>query len=82
MVRLFHLLRKDNQVLFIIWFISFLGRANVRAFHEQLNRIHTELTRKFCQRGSKFDNVFFFFFLVDYGRNDPNTTLSGPSTAC
>ena len=24
--------------------ISFLGRANVRAFHENPNRIHTELT--------------------------------------
>ena len=24
--------------------ISFLSRANVRAFHENLNRIHTELT--------------------------------------
>ena len=25
-----------------------------------------------CQRGSKFDNVFFFFFLVDEGIEDPN----------
>ena len=23
--------------------------------------------------------VFFFFFLVDKGREDPNTTISGPS---
>ena len=36
--RLFHLLRKGNQVF------SFLSRANVRAFHENPNRIHTELT--------------------------------------
>ena len=42
-VRLFHMLNKGNQVLFIT-IISCLGRANVRAFHENLNRIHTELT--------------------------------------
>ena len=32
---------------------------------------------KFCQRGSNFDNNF----LVDDGREDPSTTLSGPSSA-
>ena len=45
-VRLFHLLNKGSQVLFIIWWstkISCLGGANVRAFHENPNRIHTEL---------------------------------------
>ena len=34
--------------------------------------------RKFCQRGSNYDNVFFFVFffgLVDKGREDPNTTV-------
>ena len=36
-------------------------------------------SRQFCQRGSNFDNVFFFSFLVDEGRKDPNTTISGPS---
>ena len=43
-VRLFHLLSKGNQVLFICGkeLISFLCRANVRAFHENPNRIHTE----------------------------------------
>ena len=35
-------------------------------------------SRKFCQSGSNFDNVFF---LVDEGREDPNTTISGPSLA-
>ena len=30
-----------------------------------------------CQRGSKFDNVFF----IDDGREDRNTTLSGASSA-
>ena len=34
-------------------------------------------SRKFCQRGSKFDNVFFF----NEGREDLNTTMSGPSSA-
>ena len=33
-------------------------------------------SRKFCQRGSKFDG-----FLFDEGSYDPNTTISGPSSA-
>ena len=32
-------------------------------------------SRKFCQRGSNFDNIF----LVDKGREDPSTTISGLS---
>ena len=32
--------------------------------------------RKFCQRGSNFDDVF----LVDEGWVDPNSTISGPSS--
>ena len=41
MIRLFHLLKKGNQVLFIICeeLTSCLGRANVRSFHENPNRI-------------------------------------------
>ena len=35
--------------------------------------------RKFCQRGSKFNNNFFLF---DLGIEDPNTALIGPSSAC
>ena len=35
-------------------------------------------SRKFCQRGSNTDNVFF---LVDEGREDPSTTISGLSSA-
>ena len=35
-------------------------------------------SRKFCQRGSNIDNLFFLF---DEGRNDKNTTISGPSSA-
>ena len=34
-------------------------------------------SRKFYQRGSSFDNAF----LVDEGREDPNTAISGPSLA-
>ena len=36
-------------------------------------------SRKFCQRGSKFDNVFFIclFCLVDEGIDDPNITKMG-----
>ena len=33
-------------------------------------------SRKFCQRGSKFDN----FFLVDEMIEDPNMTINGPSS--
>ena len=34
-------------------------------------------SRKICQRMSKFDKVFFFFFLflVDKGIEDPNTII-------
>ena len=45
-------------------------------------------SRKFCQRGSNYDNVFFFFFffflffvLFDGGREDPSTTINGLSSA-
>ena len=34
-------------------------------------------SRKFCQRGSKFD----IFFLVDEGIEDPNITINWPSSA-
>ena len=33
-------------------------------------------SRTFCQRGSNFDNILSF--LVDEGRVDQNTTISGP----
>ena len=36
-------------------------------------------SRKFCQRGSNFDN--FSLFLVDDGRNDQKITINGPSSA-
>ena len=34
-------------------------------------------SRKFCQRGSKFDNVLFF--LVDEGIEDLNSAINEPS---
>ena len=34
----------------------------------------------FCQRGSNFDKLFYFF-LVDEGREDTVTTISGPTSA-
>ena len=34
-------------------------------------------SRKYCQRGSNSD-----IFLVDAGREDQNTTKSGPSSSC
>ena len=34
-------------------------------------------SRKYCQRGSNSNN----FFLVDEGREDPNSAKSGPSSA-
>ena len=39
--------------------------------------IQVEGSRKFSQRGSKFDN----FFLVDEGLEDPKTSINGPSSA-
>ena len=41
-----------------------------------MNKTFIRGSRKFCQRGSNFDN----FFLFDEGKNDTNTTFSGPST--
>ena len=39
-------------------------------------------SRKFCQRGSKFDKFFLLLlFLVDEGIEDPNITINGPSSA-
>ena len=38
-------------------------------------------SRKFCQRGSKFDKVFFFIFSVDEGIEDPNTAINGLTSA-
>ena len=42
-------------------------------------------SRKFCHRWSNFEIVFFFLnfflYLVDGEREDPNTTISGPSLA-
>ena len=39
-------------------------------------------SRKFCQRGSNYDNVFLLLFLTDEGREeDPNATISGPLSA-
>ena len=39
-------------------------------------------SRKFCQRGSKFDNFFFVFvFLVEKGIEDPNITVNGSPSA-
>ena len=36
--------KKSGFIYNLVKFISFLSRANVRAFHENPNRIHTELT--------------------------------------
>ena len=35
-------------------------------------------SRKFSQRGPNLTTFFFLSFLVDDGREDPNTTKSGP----
>ena len=36
----------------------------------------------FFRRGPTLTTFFLFRFLVDEGREDSNTTLSGPSSAC
>ena len=40
-------------------------------------------SRKYCQRGSKFDNVFFGGWGggFDEGIDDPNITVNRPSSA-
>ena len=38
-------------------------------------------SRKFCQKVPNLATFFFVFFLVDEGREGPNTTISGPSSA-
>ena len=39
-------------------------------------------SKRFCQRGSKFDFFsLFFIFSNDEGREDQNTTINGPSWA-
>ena len=38
---------------------------------------HMHGSKKFCQRGGPF--LTFFLFLVDERKEDPNTTMSGPS---
>ena len=65
--------------------IASLLKKQLSLLGETLSEIH-ELTlkfcicnvfymgRKFCQSGSNFDG----FFLVNEGREDPNTTISGP----
>ena len=35
--------------------------------------------KKVLPEGADFDNVFFF--LIDEGRDDPNTPISGPTAA-
>ena len=40
-------------------------------------RLYMRGSRKFCQRGSTFDTVF----LADEGKEDPNTTINGTSSA-
>ena len=45
----------------------------------KINELHMHGSRKFCQRGSKFDKVFCFVFLVDEGIEDQNVTIIGPS---
>ena len=40
-------------------------------------------SRKFCQRGPNLITIFFifFYFLIDEGIEDPNTTINRPSSA-
>ena len=38
-------------------------------------------SRKFCQRGPTLTGFFLFVFLVDKGRENPNPTISVPSSA-
>ena len=55
--------------------ISFTELSHVLFYYSYLVVIMRG-SRKFCQRGSNFDNVFF-----DEGRKDPSTTIRGSSSA-
>ena len=47
------------------------------------NKTSMRGSRKFCQKRSNFDNVFFFFlsfFYDDEGNEDLSSTISGPSS--
>ena len=50
-----------------------------RFFYSSGCSCHMRGSRKICQRGSKFDNFFFFsfFLLVNGGIEDPNTAKMG-----
>ena len=52
-----------------------LIRLRICAGWSEPLRVAMRGSRKFCQRGSNFDNIF----LVDKGREDPSTTISGLS---
>ena len=52
-----------------------LIRLSICAGWSEPLRVAMRGSRKFCQRGSNFDNIF----LVDKGREDPSTTISGLS---
>ena len=54
-----------------LWQISY--KSIMKIPKKRQTQIH-----KICQRGSKFDVVFFLF---NEGREDPNTTVSVPTTA-
>ena len=53
----------------------------IAMIHNEDSRLAHSRIQKICQRGYKFD-VFFLFFLVDEGREGPNTTISQPSSVC
>ena len=55
------------------------GRVQITLYCFSVKKVYMRGSRKFCQRGSNFDNVFYFKF--DEGRKGPNNTISGPSTA-
>ena len=66
----------------VIWnsvSLSYYGNTQT-----DFGRMVMGISRMFCQRGSKFDNGFlllFFFYLVDEGIEDQNTSINGPSSA-
>ena len=56
---------------------SLINACAVRSLYGKIAMVcilYMRGSRKFCQRGSNFD---MFFCLVNEGREDPNTTISG-----
>ena len=84
-VRNIHVLAWVQSSIFSIANIKKKEKKKIPHQRYRLSVIDMRGSRKFFQRGSNFDYVFFFFFFFFGGgvggREDPNTNISGSSSA-